>query len=71
MRSQNEILKEMMVVNWVTPMTALQYAKCFRLAARVAEIRATGAEVVARWETLPTGKRVKAYRLAGSWQQPH
>ena len=71
MRTQNEILKEMMVVNWVTPIQALEYAKVFRLAARVAEIKATGVNVVDRWELLPTGKRVKAYRLAGSWQAPH
>lgn len=71
MRTQNEVLKEMMVVNWVNPMLALQYAKCFRLAARVAELKATGVQIVDRWETLPTGKKVKAYRLAGSWQAPH
>lgn len=63
MRTQNERLKEMMVSMWVTPADALQMAQCARLAARVLELRRRGVEIVDRWEKLPNGKRVKAYRV--------
>lgn len=71
MRSQNARLVELMGSMWVTPADALQATQCMRLAARVQEIRANGVQVVDRWETTPTGKRVKAYRVASSIQVPH
>lgn len=71
MRTQNEMLKEMMVSGWVTGFDALQQAHCFRLPARVKELRAAGNVICDRWEKLPSGKRVKAYRLAGSFQAPN
>ncbi len=63
MRTQNEILKEMMTSSWVTGLDALQQAHCFRLPARVLELKAKGAQIEDRWQELPNGKRVKAYRL--------
>lgn len=64
MRTQNERLKELMTSMWTTPADALQFAGSMRLAARVAEIRRSGVEIIDRWERLPNGKRVKAYRVA-------
>jgi hypothetical protein len=63
MRTQNQMLKDLMVSMWVTPQDALQFAKCARLAARV--------QITDRWEKLPSGKRVKAYRVASSIAVPH
>lgn len=71
MRSQTEQLRDLMGAMWVTPYDALQATRCLRLAARVKELRESGVNIVARWETLGNGKRVKAYRIAGSWQEPH
>lgn len=71
MRTQNERLKEMMVSMWVTPADALQMAQCARLAARVLELRQRGVEIVDRWETLPSGKRVKAYRVKSAVAVQH
>ena len=63
MRTQNERLREVMASMWVTPADAMQFANCARLAARVLELRQRGVEIVDRWETLPSGKRIKAYRI--------
>jgi hypothetical protein len=71
MRTQNQKLHEMMVSMWVTPADAMQFAKCARLAARVLELRRKGVEIVDRWEHLPSGKRVKAYRVKAATNVPH
>lgn len=71
MRTQNKMLHEMMVSMWVTPQDALQYAKCSRLAARVLELKQAGVQITDRWEKLPSGKRVKAYRVASAIAVPH
>ena len=64
MRTQNEQLKEMLASGWVTGFDALQQAHCFRLPARVAELRKAGNVIDDEWRKLPNGKTVKAYRLA-------
>jgi hypothetical protein len=71
MRTQNQMLKDLMVSMWVTPQDALQFAKCARLAARVLELKRSGVQITDRWEKLPSGKRVKAYRVASSIAVPH
>jgi hypothetical protein len=71
MRTQNERLKEMMASMWVTPQDALQFAKCARLAARVLELKQSGVEIADRLEKLPSGKRVKAYRVASAVRAAH
>ena len=43
MRTQNEVLKEMMASDWVTGFDAPQQAHCFRLPARVAGSRCRAA----------------------------
>jgi hypothetical protein len=46
-----------------TPMDALRECGCFRLAARVAELRAAGHNVVTTWETDTDGTRWARYVL--------
>lgn len=49
---------------WVSPLTALNEAQCLSLAQRVSQWRAAGIAIKDKWVDLPSGKRVKAYRLA-------
>ena len=71
MRTQNQMLRELMTSMWVTPADALQFAKCARLAARVLELKQSGVQIADRWEKLPSGKRVKAYRVKSATGNPH
>lgn len=48
---------------WLTPLDALQTCGCMSLAQRVSEFRREGIDIEDRWVDLPSGKRVKAYRL--------
>lgn len=47
----------------LTPMDALREAACFRLAARVAELRAAGHDIATEWETDGDGTRWARYVL--------
>ena len=49
---------------WVTPITALNEVGCFSLSQRCGELRRGGVNVQDKWVSLPSGKRVKAYRIA-------
>ena len=48
---------------WVTPLDALQKCQIFTLAQRVSEWRADGMTIAKQWRTMPSGARVRAYRL--------
>jgi len=48
---------------WVTPIVALNEVGCFSLSQRCGEMRAEGMNVLDKWVKLPSGKRVKAYRI--------
>jgi hypothetical protein len=61
--TQTQQLIKLMKKKWVTPMDALNHAQCFRLAARVHDIRESGIEVHDRWKKVDSGKKVKAYRI--------
>lgn len=54
----------LLVKGWTSPIDALQQAKCFSLAQRVSCMRRQGYDIEKRWEVLPSGKRVMAYRIA-------
>jgi hypothetical protein len=62
--SQND-----MVLGWLrkgktlTPMQALEQLGCFRLAARVHDLRMSGHNIVANDYVLPSGKRVARYSM--------
>jgi hypothetical protein len=47
----------------ITPLDALREASCFRLAARVAELRGAGYDIATTWETDGEGTRWARYLL--------
>jgi hypothetical protein len=47
----------------ITSMDALRECGCFRLAARIADLRAEGHDISSEMVTVPSGKRVARYRL--------
>jgi hypothetical protein len=47
----------------LTAMDALREANCFRLAARIADLKAEGHDITSTMETTDTGKRIARYRL--------
>lgn len=61
-KSQNEKLLPMMRKGWVDPLLALRRAECFRLAARVHELKQAGHNVVSRWQDDGV-TRWKEYRI--------
>lgn len=49
---------------WLTPVDALEKARCFSLSQRCGQLRRQGFNVLDKWVELPSGKRVKAYHIA-------
>ena len=47
----------------ITALDALNEAGCFRLAARISDLRAAGNVITSEMVTLTSGKRVARYRL--------
>lgn len=47
----------------ITPLDALQRFGCFRLAARINELRKDGHPIATRMQKTTTGKDIAAYRL--------
>lgn len=63
-KSQAEkILDYMLSGKAITPIEALDLFGCFRLGARIADIRQKGYLVYSEFITTPSGKRVKKYYL--------
>lgn len=56
-------LIKLLRARWVTPVVALNDAKCFSLSQRCGDLRRDGVKVLDRWVDLPDGKRVKEYRI--------
>lgn len=48
---------------WVTPLIALEKVNCLSLSQRAGSFRRDGINVVSKWVTTPSGKKVKAYRV--------
>lgn len=48
---------------WVTPLTALSEAQCLSLSQRCGDFARSGYSVAKKWVELPSGKRVRAYRV--------
>jgi hypothetical protein len=53
----------------VTPLLALHEVGCFRLSARVFDLRAMGHRIEREWVTTPGGSRVAKYRLIDEPEQ--
>lgn len=48
----------------ITPIDALNRFGCFRLGARIWDLRDEGMNIINEWRTLQNGKKVAAYRIA-------
>lgn len=59
----NLILEWMLAGHTITPLEALEKFKCFRLGARIADIKARGYLVYSEFVTTPSEKKVKQYHL--------
>lgn len=61
--SQTKTILEMLQAGPVTAMDALERAGCFRLAARIADLRQQGIKIETETITTPTGKHIAQYTL--------
>ena len=59
----DRILEWMLEGNSITPLEALEKFHCFRLGARIADIKAKGYLVYSEFVTTPSEKKVKRYHL--------
>lgn len=48
---------------WLTPLEAVSVCGIFSLSQRCGEFRRAGHAVIDKWVVLPSGSRVKAYRV--------
>lgn len=48
----------------ITPLEALEEFQCFRLGARIHELKQDGHKIVSERHTTPSGKNVSCYRMA-------
>lgn len=60
----NAILKHMQDGNGITPMDALNLCGCFRLSARIADLRKRGYDIISEKVKVDGGKYVARYHLA-------
>lgn len=63
--SQSDAILRLLVrcPDGITALDALTEVGCFRLAARISDLRATGLDIESEMVTLGNGKRVARYRL--------
>lgn len=61
--SQTTQILDMLKRGPVTAMDALTEAGCFRLAARIADLRQQGHDILTETVTTPTGKHIASYKL--------
>ena len=59
----NAILKHMQDGNGITPMDALELCGCFRLSARIADLKKRGYEIITEKVKVAGGKYVARYHL--------
>lgn len=63
-RTQRDKVREWLESGWeLTPLDALDRMGCFRLGARIYELRAEGLDIEKRMVKTPGGAVVAAYRL--------
>lgn len=61
--SQTQTILAMLKQGPVTPIQALNEAGCFRLAARIADLRQAGYQIETETLSLPNGKHIASYKL--------
>ena len=67
MKSHNEqILTHLKEGNSITQMDALMEFQCFRLGARIYDLKQDGHSIVSEMVEVPSGKRVARYSLVSS-----
>lgn len=59
----DQIVDYMLAGNTITALIALNLFQCFRLAARIADIKRRGYDVVTMMETNENGKRYAVYKI--------
>lgn len=59
----DQIVDYMLAGNTITALIALNLFQCFRLAARIADIKRRGYDVVTTMETNENGKRYAVYKI--------
>lgn len=65
--TQNENIRAWLEAgNSITSLGALNKFGCFRLGARIAELRKAGLEIKGKWETLWNGKKIMRYYIEQS-----
>lgn len=64
--SQTTVILDMLQRGPVTALDALNKANCFRLAARIAELRQQGHEIVTETVATSSGKHIASYKLKGA-----
>ena len=69
--SQTVAILDMLKRGPVTALDALEQAGCFRLAARIADLRREGHDITTETITTPTGKHIASYKLKElkKWQE--
>jgi len=67
--TQSEWILNQLKISPVTPMEALAGCGCFRLAARIKELRQQGNDIKTKTLILPSGKIVAQYILEQSNEQ--
>jgi len=64
--SQNDkILEYLQACDCITQKTAIRLFKCYRLSARIADLRAMGYKIDTTWEWTSTGSRFARYVYRG------
>lgn len=61
--TKTERLLKLLRKQWVTPLEALEQAGLMSLSQRCSQFIAAGMPIQKRWVDLPSGARVRAYRL--------
>ena len=64
---QSDAIFNLMLKDWVSPIDALEKVKCFRLGARIYDMRRAGIDVEERWVEGQDGKRWKEFRLSAAF----
>jgi hypothetical protein len=67
--TQNDWVLDALKRGPVTPMDALKGIGCFRLSARVLDLRRAGHNIQTEYYTTPTGKVVARYHLVQAEEQ--
>ena len=60
-----ELLIRTLQRRWLTSLDAAQTIGVWALSQRCSELRRADVKVIDKWVRLPSGKRVKAYRITG------